>query len=137
MLHPPTDATTVQLFNLKLARAGYGCLPADFGYFLTLACGLQGPYCTLLGLSGMKTAGGGTEPGICEASDRFNAHAGADVKTLVLGRASGNVLLVFSKGKYHLLDVQTQDMLRSYDSVAAFIDDMITMKGIGLAEPVR
>jgi len=135
MLHPPTDAETVRLFDLTLSRSGFGRLPADFGFLLTLACGLQGPYCILLGPGGMPMPGGEVEPGIYQASDGFNVHEDADEKKLVLGRASGNALLIFGGGQYQLLDAQTREVLRTYDGVADFIDDMVAMKGRGLEQP--
>jgi hypothetical protein len=127
-LRPPADAATVRLVNLSLNKAGYGSLPTDYAYLLTLTCGVQGPYCTLLSPGGMRTAEGAMEPGIHEASEDLNAFMDGAEKRLVLGRASGNVWLVYVQGEYRLLDAQSHDTLRTYDGVADFIEDMIALK---------
>lgn len=130
-VQPPADAATVALVSRTLVKAGYAALPEDFTMFLTMACGVQGPYCTLLSPGGMEMAGGGVQPGIQQASEAFSTGTAAEDKLLVLGRASGDVLLVFASGRYRLLDAQSHDVLRTYDSVAAFITDMIALRSGG------
>jgi hypothetical protein len=127
-LRPPADAATVRLVDITLNKAGYAALPEDYAFLLTQACGLQGPYFTLLGPGGMKTAEGGIQPGIHQESEAFNAGADEAEKPLVLGRASGNALLVFAEGEYRLVDAQSRDVLCTYDGIAAFIADMIALK---------
>lgn len=128
LFHPPADPATVELVNVALLNAGYPRLPADYDTLLTLACGVQGPYCTRLGPGGLPLAGGAVQPGIHQESVAFNAGIAGAGKVLVLGRVSGDAVLVFSDGAYRLVDVHSRDELRAYETILAFIADMIALK---------
>jgi len=122
---PPVDAGTIQLVDVTLRKAGFGGLPSDYAVLLAHANGIQGPHFTLLSPGGMALAGGGVQPGIGPESEAFDDGA---VKSLVLGKVSGGVFLVFAEGEYRLVDVLSRDVLRRYDRVAAFISDMLDQK---------
>lgn len=124
-----TDAEIIQICNILLAKRGYHSLPDDYAALLSQAAGIMGPYFILLNMGAMTLAGGGLQQGIIEESDDFNNRRDADEdKIMVVGKMSGNALVIYQDGKYHVVDAATHDVFRTYDDIADFITDTVQRK---------
>lgn len=125
-MRPGANDLVFRVCNSLLDEHGYPQLPEDFEALLRHACGIMGPYFTILSTGGMEMAGGALQPGILEVSESFNQWADDDApKTLVLGKMSGGVVITYQNGQYHIVDETSRDVFRSYDSIADFIIDTI------------
>ena len=123
----PVDDISVMVTNSQLGKAGYPPLPDDYEALLRQACGIMGPYFTLLSVGGMEMAGGAVHPGLLEVSEAFNRWSDDDeTKTLVVGKMSGGVVITFKDGQYHVTDEGSRDVFRSYSGIADFITDTVT-----------
>lgn len=119
----------LQVCNILMAKRGYHALPEDYAIFLMQVAGVTGPYFTLLTFDALPAAGGGLQPGMLDESDSFNKQHGNDeAKTLVVGKMSGNALVIYEDGKYNVVDAATRDVFRSYDDIAEFIVDTVQKK---------
>ncbi|MDP2206953.1 MAG: hypothetical protein Q8K65_11675 [Alphaproteobacteria bacterium] len=120
---------TIKVIGSKLGKADYPQLPEDYEELLRQACGIMGPYFTLLSPGGMEMAAGGLQPGIVEESDAFNRwNEDDEAKVLVVGKMSGGVVILHKDGQYHVTDESSRDVFRSYDDIADFIIDTVTRK---------
>jgi hypothetical protein len=123
------DAEILQICNTLLAKRGYQNIPDDYSIFLSQVAGIVGPYFILLTLGGLPLAGGGLQESILRESDVFNESADDDdPKTMVVGKMSGNALVIHQDGKYHVIDAATRDVFRTYDDIADFIVDTVQKK---------
>jgi exopolyphosphatase/pppGpp-phosphohydrolase len=117
---------TIKVIGSTLAKADYPQLPEDYEQLLRQACGIMGPYFTLLSPGGMEMAGGTLQPGLLEESESFNRWNDDDEpKVLVLGKMSGGVVITHKDGQYHVTDESARDVFRSYDDIADLIIDTI------------
>lgn len=127
------DADVIRLCNTLLAKRGYHNLPEDYAALLSQAAGIMGPYFILLNMGAMALAGGGLQQGIIEESDVFNHGVGNDeAKTMVVGKMSGNAVVIYQDGKYHVVDAATHDVFRTYDDIADFMTDTVQKKDAAL-----
>lgn len=123
----PVDDISVMVTNSQLGKAGYPPLPEDYEALLRQACGIMGPYFTLLSVGGMEMAGGGLQQGLLDVSEAFNRWSDEeDTKTLVVGKMSGGVVITYKDGQYHVTDEGSRDVFRSYACIADFITDTVT-----------
>lgn len=119
----------LQICNVLLAGRGYHALPEDYAAFLMQVAGVTGSYFTLLTFDSLPAAGGGLQPGILDESDSFNKqHDNDETKTMVVGKMSGNALVIYEDSKYHVIDAATRDIFRTYDDIADFIVDTVQKK---------
>lgn len=121
------SALAIAVVGDDLETAGRRRLPADYEAFLSLADGAQSAAFLLYGTKPQALAGGQTEPDIFEATRRLaeRVDIGAGV---VLGRASGNLTVIFSDaGSYVVLDM-TGEALFEFGSFAAFVSDWLDRK---------
>ena len=123
------DEDVLKLCNILLTKSGYHELPEDYAALLGQAAGILGPYFMLFNMGAMALAGGGLQPGIPDESNAFNSqHAIDENKILVVGKMSGNALVIYEDGKYHVIDAATRDVFRTYDDIADFIVDTVQKK---------
>lgn len=123
----PVDDISIMVTNSLLGKAGYPQLPEDYEALLRQACGIMGPYFTLLSVGGMEMAGGGLQPGLFDVSEGYNRWSDDDeAKTLVVGKMSGGVVITYKDGQYHVTDESSRDVFRSYGDIADFITDTVT-----------
>lgn len=123
------DEEILKLCNILMTKAGYHELPEDYAALLAQAAGIMGPYFILLNVGALATAGGGLQPGIPDESNTFNSQHDIDEnKIMVVGKMSGNALVIYEDGKYNVVDAATRDVFRSYDDIADFIVDTVQKK---------
>lgn len=122
------DADVIRLCNILLVKSGYHNLPEDYAELLSQAAGIMGPYFILLNIGALPLAGGALQPGIVEESDAFSQNADTDTKVMVVGKMSGNALVIYQDSKYHVVDAATGDIFRTYDDIADFIIDTVQKK---------
>jgi exopolyphosphatase/pppGpp-phosphohydrolase len=126
---------TIKVTGSKLGKADYPQLPEDYEELLRQACGIMGPYFTLLSPGGMEMAGGGLQPGLLEESESFNRWNDDDEpKVLVVGKMSGGVVIIHKNGQYHVVDESARDVFHSYGDIADFIIDTVTRKDKAVRE---
>jgi len=127
------NAEILQICNILLTKRGYHAVPDDYAVFLSQVAGIVGPYFTLLSMGALPLAGGALQQGIIEESDTFNQSTDDDgPKIMVVGKMSGNALVVHQDGKYHVIDAATRDIFRTYDDIADFIVDTVQKKDAAL-----
>ena len=125
-LNGPVDDISVLVINSQLGKAGYAPLPEDYEALLRQACGIMGPYLTLLSPGAMEMAGGGQQD-LLEESNTFNRwNDDGEEKPLVLGRMSGGVIIIYNDGQYHVVDETSRDVFHSYANIADLITDTVT-----------
>jgi hypothetical protein len=121
--------TLIEVVNEDLTAENYPPIPPDYSHFLTRANGAQSAAFILLGTEPMPLAGDQEEPDIFEATAAAFDNGFID-NGVVLGRAPGNLLLVFQpdRKKYVLIDAASTDILYEFPDISAFVQEWLDRK---------